>query len=263
MMAELLPTGFIFHQSNLQAFENCHFSFYLRYVRKLPWPAPLAERKVTFEKDVAAGSMFHSLVHQFFLDLEPDLVVPCAREFPDERLSLWIDNFLRSQYAKIVPNQFAEHISRIDLDGNLLLAKFDLLRVEQDTLEIFDWKSSRVLPKRNQLERRIQTQVYPLVAAMTQAHNPALVRMHYWEAGFPDQPITFAFDQKAIELHRNKIAGLITLIRSLDADEFLRTTNLKKCAFCEYQSYCARVGAEGDQESYADWVDMGLSEPEG
>ena len=81
MMTDLLPTGFIFHQSNLQAFENCHFSFYLRYVRKLPWPAPLAERKVTFEKDVAAGSMFHSLVHQFFLGLEPDRLFPVPGNF--------------------------------------------------------------------------------------------------------------------------------------------------------------------------------------
>lgn len=259
-MTDLLPPGFVFHQSNLQAYENCRYSFLLRYVRKLPWPAPLAERTITFEKDIAAGSMLHSLLHQYFLGFDPELLSSCAREYPDDRVLLWLENFLASTYAKIAPNQFPEHSLQILLDDSPLLAKFDLLTIEGDTIQIYDWKTSRVLPKRQSLERRIQTSVYPLVAAQTQPKTPRLVTMHYWGASFPDQPIIFEFDSAKLEHHRETLAKLINSIRSLPEEQFERTNNLKTCSYCEYQSYCLRGGSPTDEDSFDNWFDIGMTE---
>ena len=262
-MTDLIPVGFIFHQSNLQAFQNCRFSFLLRYIRKLPWPAPLAARSSSFEQDLLAGSTLHSLIHQYFLGIDPDVLVSCAQNFPDARVSGWFDNFLASKYARITDNQFPEHSLQITLNGSLLLAKFDLLSIDSNTLQICDWKSSRTMPKRQFLQERIQTMVYALVAARSLPQAPRPITMHYWEAGFPDQPIIFEIGDAQLQKYEETITDLITRIRSLRVEQFERTTNLKKCAYCEYQSYCARSGLQGDEGSFHDWFEIGLSELQG
>ncbi len=259
-MVELLPPGFVFHQSNLQAFQNCRFSFLLRYVYKLPWPAPLSARTTTFEEDLLAGSTLHSLIHQFFLGINPELLLDIASNFPDARVSKWLRNFLQSQYARLTPNALPEHTLQITLNGSLLLAKFDLLRIEEDKIQIFDWKSSRILPKRQILQQKIQTMVYSLVAARALLLPTRLVAMHYWEAAFPDQPIIFEISAPQLDKYEEIISKQITLLRSLSAEEFERTTDLKKCSYCEYQSYCSRSSSIADEESFQDWFEIGLSE---
>ena len=259
-MTDIIPAGFVFHQSNLTAFRNCRFNFLLRYIKKLPWPAPLAARSTNFEQDLLAGSTLHGLIHQFFLGIEPEVLVSCAQNFPDARVSVWFDNFLESSYASITDNHLPEHSLQITLNGSLLLAKFDLLSIVDNTAEICDWKSSRTMPKRQFLQEHIQTMVYTLIAARAFPNAPRPISMHYWEAGFPDQPIIFEIGNTQLQKYEETISDLISLIRSLKVEQFERTTNLKKCAYCEYQSYCVRSSFQGDEESFRDWFTIGLSE---
>ena len=261
-MTELLPPGFVFHQSNLQAFQNCRFSFLLRYVRKLPWPAPLSARTDDFEKDLAAGSTLHGLIHQFFLGIDPELLVSCAANYPDARVSAWFASFLASPYAKQSPNQLTEHSTQITLNDSLLLAKFDLITLEEDMIKICDWKTSRVLPKRQFLEERIQTKVYSLVASRM-SQSVRLITMHYWEAAFPEHPVILEISDTQLQRYELEIADLISRIRSLPEAEFKRTEDPRRCSYCEYQSYCLRNGSPADEESFQDWFEIGLSEIQG
>jgi CRISPR/Cas system-associated exonuclease Cas4 (RecB family) len=262
-MADLLPPGFVFHQSNLQAFQTCRFSFLLRYVRKLPWPAPLASRGSSFENDLIAGSMLHSLIHQYFLGIDRQNLISCAVNFPDTRVKVWFENFLTSPYAKTASNQFPEHTMQITLDGSLLLAKFDLVRFDSDTIQIWDWKTSRVLPKRHFLQDRIQTKVYSLVAASAHIQSSRAVTMHYWEASFPDQTITLEIAESQLSKYEEDLINMITLIRSLKSDQFERTQKLTNCSYCEYQSYCLRSGQAADEELFDDWFEIGMSDLQG
>jgi len=262
-MNELLPTGFVFHQSNLQAFQNCRFSFLLRYVRKLPWPAPLSARTNDFEKDLAAGSTLHALTHQFFLGIDPELLVSCAANYPDARVSAWFASFLASPYAKQSPNQLTEHSTQITLNDSLLLAKFDLITLEEDMIKICDWKTSRILPKRQFLQDRIQTKVYCLVATHLLDNPNRSISMHYWEAGFPDQPVIIDVSDEQLHTYQSEITDLINCIRSLPEAEFKRTEDPRRCSYCEYQSYCLRNGSPADEESFQDWFEIGLSEIQG
>ena len=262
-MTDILPVGFVFHQSNLQAFQNCRFSFLLRYVRKLPWPAPLAARTIGFEKDLLAGSTLHALIHQYFLGIDPETLISCAKNYPDHRVAVWFTNFLTSPYAKTLTAQFSEYTQQITLDGNLLLAKFDLISYEDGKIQICDWKTSQVLPKRQFLQDRVQTMVYALVAALTQSLPSQSITMHYWEAGFPDQPIIFEITDAQLQRYEASITELISCIRSIPLEQFERTTDLRKCSYCEYQSYCLRIGSPADEESFHDWLEIGLSELQG
>lgn len=262
-MTDLLPPGFVFHQSNLQAFQNCRFSFLLRYVRKLPWPAPLSARTTDFEKDLAAGSTLHALIHQFFLGIDPDLLLSCATNYPDGRVSSWFANFLTSPYAKPAQNQLTEHSTQITLDENLLLAKFDLIKLEEDMIKIYDWKTSRVLPKPSFLEERIQTKVYSLVAARMFTQPIRKISMHYWEAAFPKRPVILEISDVQLQKYEVELTDLINRIRSLPQAEFERTKDPRRCSYCEYQSYCLRKGSPADEESFRDWFEVGLSEIQG
>jgi len=262
-MSDLLSPGFVFHQSNLQAFQICRYSFLLRYVRKLIWPAPLSSRTSNFEQDLASGSMLHSLICQYFLGIDPKMLVLCAKNFSDARVFTWFDNFLASPYARRRENQFPEHNMQITLGNSLLLAKFDLITIEDEIIQICDWKTSRFLPKRHFLQNRIQTKVYSVVAAKSRSQASQRVTMHYWEASYPDQPIVFEIPDFQLERYQDDLMNLISLIRSLNVEQFKRTEDQTRCACCEFQSYCARWGSESDEESLYHWLDLGYTDLQG
>ncbi len=48
------------------------------------------------------------------------------------------------------------------------------------------------------------------------------------------------------EAGREKIAGLISEIESLDPDKFEMTNNVKRCEYCRYRSLCGRGQKAGD-----------------
>ena len=261
-MTELIPSGFVFHQSNLQAFMTCRYRFLLRYIQKMPWPAPLSLKTSQYELDQAAGSSLHALIHQFFLGIKPSDLLTLASHFPDPRVRIWFDNFLASPFARIDPCNQPETSLQISLDGNILLAKFDLIAFEGDAIRICDWKSSRKLPKREFLQNRIQTLVYPLIAAHSRSKPLASISMCYWEANFPDQPIFFNIANVDLQKARAVISNLIATIRSLDPSQFEQTLDLKKCTLCEYQSYCSRGSGEVDENDLNVISQSGLSERE-
>ena len=102
--------------------------------------------------------------------------------------------------------------------------------------------------------------VYALVAASANDSKTRPVIMHYWEANFPDNPIIFEFSPQQLIDFRKSVTNLIHTIKSLSPDEFIRTTNLNNCSYCEYQTYCARVGTPKDEQAYQDWLEIGLLE---
>jgi hypothetical protein len=63
-----------------------------------------------------------------------------------------------------------------------------------------------------------------------------------------------------LQKYEETLTNLISHIRSLKVEQFERTPNIKKCAYCEYQSYCARSSLQGDEGSFHDWFEIGLSE---
>jgi hypothetical protein len=258
---------FHFSQSNLQDFSDCRRRFYLKYIQQIAWPAAEAEPQIDHEIWMRQGADFHQMVHQYLLGVPVELLSKQANREP---LQNWWANFLAEKsnlpgIDDLTARRLPEYTLSAHLGIHSIIAKFDLLIIFPDsTILIYDWKTSRLRPKRTSLEKRLQTLVYPVVASQcisslvnSSAGEHQNIQMNYWFSGFPDKIEAFSFDKLSLGNARRKIESLVTTISRLMAkgeDAFPLTDDHKKCTFCTYRSLCNR-GTRAGLISDVDQVD--------
>ena len=265
-MTTLLPDDFQFSQSSLQDFADCPRRFYLKYVRQLRYPAPESEPLREFEAQAERGALFHHLVHQHLVGLPADAL---AETLSDETVAAWWDNYLAYGLADLPPRRYPEITLSAPLAGHRLVAKYDLLALGERAV-IVDWKTALRRPKRERLQSRLQTVVYPYLLARAGAHlkggqpiPPEAITMIYWFAEFPQQPESFAYSADQLARDGAQLESLAADILRRGESEFELTDNLDLCRFCSYRSLDDRGAKAGnllsaDQDDEAERFDLDL-----
>ena len=249
-MTKLILSNFVFSQSSLQTFAYCPRRFYLRYLRKLVWPAQMVSEQ-NQSKDRDSGVRFHQLIHQYFLGFELETLRKIADYDSDSRMANWFENFLQSPFAHLPGSLNPESSFKTEIAGYQLVAKVDLLQIHENQIKIYDWKTSQKLPKASSLIKQAQSKVYPLVISRAIAPKSQNLSLIYWEANFPDQTIELDSNPSDWQKFENELSKQIDEIVSLKEEEFVMTDDLQKCGWCEYRSFCHRaVSAEQANESY-------------
>ena len=246
-------------QSALSAFARCQRRFYLRYVRRLEWPAPLTGSEQEWERSLRRGERFHLLAQQHALGLPADEI---ARASGDEELTAWWARF-RDHPPPAPEGPGVRVHTELELEvtltsGRRLLARFDRLVVsggpDGGRLDIFDWKTGSPSP-REHLERSWQTRVYRFVALEGSASlapgpvAPEGVRFVYWQSAQPEAPVALTYDREQHEEARRSIEEAAAEIEGrLEAGEaaFPRTDDIGRCRRCPYRTYCDR-GREAEE----------------
>lgn len=267
-MAKL--NDFQFSQASLQDFQDCKRRFFLRYVEKLGWPALEAEPVLLNEKWMQQGAEFHRLAHQFFIGVSPKLL---SQMVLGENLKVWWENFLVNLPVVSSKQLFPERVLATHLAGYGLLAKFDLIVLrEKGNFLIYDWKTSQNPASRPWLKQRLQTKVYPYVLAKVgnvllngEGVYPENIKMIYWYASKPDEPVVFDYQLEKMIEDEQFISNMIEEIDSLmGIDDFVLTDDITQCRFCVYRSLCDRGGKAGlvgdlidvDQTKIEDMIDF-------
>jgi hypothetical protein len=248
-----LPADFHFTQNNLQDYVDCPRRFQLKYIDKLAWPALESEPVLEMEKQLEMGSRFHKLIHQYFSGVDPSILIDHCNEV---ELRIWFNNFLSQNKLSIPAIRFPEYTLAAPFNGYRLLAKYDLIAFDLDLgAMILDWKTSRKIPRRPWLEKRVQTRLYPFLLAFSGSSlihdfkvSPDRLSMSYWFTDFPDQPVTFKYDETTFQNDRSFLESLISEIISNDLSEFRKTDDTQVCRFCIYRSLCERGERAGKME---------------
>jgi hypothetical protein len=266
-----LAKGFRFSQGSLQDFIDCRRRFELRYITRQAWPAVESEPYLDNEHFMQQGQRFHQLVQQYFVGISMEKLSTMIQG-PD--LMIWWGNF-REFMGVIEASEewkdfqiLPETIFSVPIEGDYLLAKLDLLLINEDGRSlIYDWKTSRKRPRRLWLLDRLQTRVYPYVyikKLLLQNQLPEggidKLKMIYWFTDYPDGAVEFSYSEKKYREDEDYLTSLVTLIHRLEEDEFSLTTDEKKCRFCVYRSLCGRgimAGTRNEEENTMlgiDWV---------
>jgi RecB family exonuclease len=252
------PPAFEFSQSSLEDYRTCPRRFYLRYIQQQQWPAPPAEPLSEVERAEELGRRFHRLMERHFLEL------PFAPESLDSTLRAWWDAF-QGNPPPLNGTLFRPEVyTSIVLDGERLSATFDLLVDGSDDVTIVDWKTAQKRPTRAQLDRRMQTIVYPFVLVeaaprlLGRSVAPEEVRLIYWFANLPNAIEIFHYSAERYAEDRRTLTTLISEI--LHADDFLMTEDVNRCRLCQYRSLDDRGRVAGSlDEAFEDGFDLGES----
>lgn len=227
-------------RSQLAAFLTCQRRFQLRYVDRLPWPAPpLDEGK---EAARVLGQRFHRILHRHFLGLS---VTDELEREPE--LRRWWDRFV-TQGPDLPPGRrFPELSLTVPIGRHLLTGRFDLLILGDNQAQIFDWKTD-ARPRTNaELHEAMQTRLYlglaaEGAAALDDAIDPDKITLTYWYLTDPAAASTIRYDRKTHKENWAYLQGLVAdLDRQIAIGEIMPLTDdLTECGRCAYQLYCGR-----------------------
>jgi hypothetical protein len=256
-----LPQDLDFTQSKLQDYVDCAYRFYMRYILQTKWPALVVDDALAFEQRGQAGARFHRLIQQYLLGIPESRLYDLAVSDPNPQMARWWEDFQTYVPPFLEGNQFIEILLTSHLNGQRLLAKYDLILADQDgKLTIFDWKTSRKLPRKEWLMGRLQTRFYRYILARAGSAllgdspiKPEEITMTYWFTASPETPVSLPYDQSLFEADRIYITNLISEIFEKEEKDFMRTSDLDKCRYCVYRSHCDRGVEAGNLETFEDF----------
>jgi CRISPR/Cas system-associated exonuclease Cas4 (RecB family) len=243
-----LPTPFTFSQSSLQDYMDCARRFQLRYIEQLVWPAIESEPVAENERRQLEGQIFHRLVQQYLLGVSSE---DLSRMANTPNLERWWNNFKRELGS--LGESHPELTLSAPIGIHRLVAKYDLVAVQNNKVTIYDWKTYAKRPRDEWMSARWQTRVYRSLLVQAGAHlnegkpfDPEQIEMIYWYADFPSEPTRFEYDANQFKRDWSAIEKAVQEISS--AKEFPLTQDEKMCRFCVYRSYCNRGAKAGQMD---------------
>ena len=254
-----LPPDFVFSQSALQDYEDCPRRFELRYIKDLRWPALKTENALEFEASSIQGQEFHHLIHQHSLGVSAEAI---EETITDSTMRKWWNNYVRWQAENLPPLRHSELKLTTPLSENRVMAKYDLVaRQNDETFVIIDWKTGRS-KKREWMQRRLQTIVYPYVLWRAgdwlnrgEPISAEKIRLIYWFAE-DSSTVEFQLNSELLNADEERLKATISEINS--RLEFPKTENEKQCQFCVYRSLCERGIVAGKLEDLEDDEDVSV-----
>jgi len=240
-------------QSSLQDYVDCARRFKLRYIDRLSYPAVESEPVLENEKHLQEGEYFHRLAQQYLIGIPSE---PIGKLANTPNLQRWWENFITSKdltslrlhsgvLRKNLAGLYPEFTLSTPLGSFRLLAKYDLIAIENDKVTIYDWKTYRKRPRNEWLAARMQTRVYRALLVNAGAHlnngkafEPEQIEMVYWFADFPNDPARFTYTSAQYQRDWDLLLKLADEIKS--ASDFPLTEDTAKCLYCSYRSYCQR-----------------------
>jgi len=238
-------------QSSLQDYVDCARRFQLRYVERLSYPAIESEPTLENEKHQQEGEYFHRLVQQYLIGIPAEQISKLANS---ANLQRWWENFLADKDLRVLKELrglLPESTLSAPLGKYRLLAKYDLIAIENGKATIYDWKTYRKRPRNEFLSARMQTRVYRALLAHAGAHlnnstpfEPEQIEMVYWFSDFPNEPARFTYTSAQYKRDWDTLVKLADEINS--ASSYPLTDDRTKCSYCPYRSYCDRGVRAGD-----------------
>ncbi|HLO18555.1 MAG TPA: PD-(D/E)XK nuclease family protein [Anaerolineales bacterium] len=242
----------VLSQSSLQDYVDCAQRFKLRYLDRLSYPAVETEPTLENERHQQEGEYFHRLVQQHLIGIPAEQIAKFANTMD---LQKWWENFQSFSRANLtdLTNCLPEVTLSAPLGKYRLLAKYDLIAVQNDKVTIYDWKTYRKRPRNEWLSARMQTRVYRALLVNAGAHlnngkpfEPEQIEMVYWFADFPDDPARLPYTTAQFKRDWDMLCKLSEEIAS--ASSYPLTEDRQKCLFCTYRSYCERGIQAGSAE---------------
>ncbi|HSG44849.1 MAG TPA: PD-(D/E)XK nuclease family protein [Anaerolineales bacterium] len=242
-------------QSSLQDYVDCAKRFQLRYLEQLSYPAVESEPTLENEKHQQEGAYFHRMVQQYLVGVPAEGITKLANTV---NLQRWWENFLNNKNLLGLEdltglNIYPEVTLSAPLGNYRLVAKYDLIAIENGKATIYDWKTYRKRPKTEWLASRMQTRVYRALLVRAGTHlndgnpfTPEQIEMAYWFADFPNEPAHFTYTSAQYKRDWDTLVKLADEIDS--ASSYPLTDDTTKCSYCPYRSYCDRGVHAGTME---------------
>ena len=225
-------------------------------------------KELGFAPVLAHATSFGTLVHQTIEDVHRAVLKGEEHTLTENTISNWFwANYIslaQTERANFPEHQLEQalqqvlhyvarnngdwsHIQQAEFDVSLVKLKFiiagkiDLVRGDNDTVEIVDFKSGRK-PKMDSasnwwLERyRTQLQIYARLVEERTGQKVSQMHLYYTGENQEDPYITFPYDKRAVDETMDAFDN--TVAKIMDKSFARRTSDKKRCQSCDFRFYC-------------------------
>ena len=206
---------FLYSQNSLNTFKSCPLKFKYKYIDNINWRFDSIESRDYYE-GLKSGSEFHLL---------------------------WIEKIKDIIYIDESKIYLPEYEVRIKIGENYLTAKYDLVIIDDNSIEIWDWKTESQNSSYKNIENRMQTIVYMYLAkeVIQKIYNLNIdtenISMKYFRLKIDNYPITVKYNKEKHLKSKYIIESFINNISNLDFDGYIQK-NKNHCKYCEFNKLC-------------------------
>lgn len=242
---------FSYSQNSINTYKSCPLKFKYKYIDNINWKHDDIESREYYE-GLKVGREFHLLCERYFSNIPLGIDENNQSDF-----ALWINKI-----KKVIPINkeniyLPEYEVRYNLFGDEIQAKYDLVIIKKDKIEIWDWKTENRKINHKNVENRMQTIVYmflakEVIAKLYDINIKALnIEMKYYQPLFDDGPINISYSDEKHNINKNKLNDYINMIKHTKYDneqidyKYELISNKNHCKFCEFNKLC-----NGDDINY-------------
>lgn len=228
---------FVYSQNSLNTYKSCPFKFKYKYIDNINWKYDdLGSRE--YYDSLKYGRDFHLLCERYFSN------IPLGK-IEDKNFNKWINKIKDILPIKEESIYLPEYEMNINLNGRSIVAKVDLVIVEKDKINLWDWKTeNQEITHKNALNR-MQSTVYMFLAEEIIRKNfysdykIENISMNYYQPALDNKPVIINYNEKLHEENKMKILNNINNIENTDFyDEDNINKNLNHCKYCEFNKLC-------------------------
>jgi len=236
-----VDSRFLLSQHAVADYLDCQRRFQLRYRDGVVWPASTSSDPGKQEALALKGTRFHQIAQQYVLGMP---VAKLRTMSPGSDLTLWFDNLIAYGGVDFSLANHPEIAFFHPFEGFEMFAKFDMLTIGSDFIDIVDWKTAKLRPSREYLLACPQTRIYLLMAAKIAARQPNplscnQVSLKYWFTQHPQLPVVIKYDNSELQASERWLSGICDEIRALpETGPLPKTDDGKSCKYCSYRSLC-------------------------
>lgn len=236
---------FIYSQNSINTYKSCPRKFKYKYIDKINWKYDDIESREYYDS-LKIGSEFHLLCERYFSNIPLGI-----NENTNSKFKAWIEKIkklfpMNDEDSKIY---LPEYEVRLNLDGDIITAKYDLIIIDKDNIEIWDWKTENVKLEYKNVNNRIQTIIYMLLAkeVVCKIFNLNIkhedIKMKYYQPQFDDKPIEILYSEEKHKSNKVNISRYIDMIKNTNYKEddnykYQLIKNDKHCKYCEFNKLC-------------------------
>lgn len=222
---------FLYSQNSINTYKSCPIKFKYKYIDNINWKK-FGHKE--YYDSLVYGSEFHLVCERFFNDIPLGI----------DKNSLfygWIEK-IKSVVDTDEGILLPEYEIRFKLDGKNLVAKYDLVIIKENKIEIWDWKTENKKMSYENYKNRIQTIVYLFLGmeVLPKIFDKNIdyqdISMNYYQMEFDDEPKKIVHSK---ENHFRYKEIIKNYINSIENNNFYKNTN--HCKYCELENICKGI----------------------
>ena len=226
-----MKENFYYSQNSLSIFKRCPKMFEYIYIDGISGKGLDPELKESVER----GTNFHILAERYFNGMKDYFYIK------DDRLLEWM-TVLEEKYPEDIDCR-SEFEIRQNKGEIRLMAKYDLVVVEDGKIKIVDFKTNKNSYNLGVMEDNIQTKVYMyLLGENLKNIFPEMkiedISMEYFQLNYPENKIFIEYNEKKHENNKKILGELIDEIKINKKTFFIK--NNETCEKCGFESFCQK-----------------------